>query len=87
MALTGASVYLPGQNKGTVCNEDGIFQLENLPEGKIKNQFPFMGFNTVIRNIPLQRGINELDVTLSEAVIESQEVVFPGASVSSQHED
>ena len=87
LALTGASVYLPGQNKGTVCNEDGIYQLENLPEGKVKVQFSFMGFNTVIRNIPLQRGTNELDVKLSEAVIESQEIVISGASVSSQHEN
>lgn len=46
-----------------------------------------MGFNTVIRNILLQRKTNELDVTLSETVIESQEIVFSGASVSSQHED
>ncbi|MEN6455076.1 MAG: carboxypeptidase-like regulatory domain-containing protein [Prolixibacteraceae bacterium] len=87
MALTEASVYLPGQNKGTVCNKDGIYQLKNLPEGKIKIQFSFMGFNTVIRNILLQRKTNELDVTLSETVIESQEIVFSGASVSSQHED
>lgn len=85
--LPGASVFLPDQNKGTVCTENGEYSLEDLPSGKVKIQFSYVGFNTVIKTILLQNGTNELNVSLSEAVIESQEVVISGGLVSSQHEN
>ncbi|MBU0488659.1 MAG: TonB-dependent receptor [Bacteroidetes bacterium] len=85
--LTGASVFFPEQNKGTVCAENGEYRIENLPAGKVKIQFSFMGFNTVVKTVILQKGSNEISVLLSEAVIESQEIVVTGGSVSSQHEN
>ena len=86
-ALIGAAVYLPELNKGTICNENGEYHIENLPVGKIKIQFSYMGYNTVFKTINLEAGTTELDVSLTEAVIESQEVVVTGVSVSSQHEN
>lgn len=85
--LSGASVFLPDQNKGTVCNENGEYRIENLPAGKIKIQFSFIGFNTAFKTITLQNGPNELNISLSESVIETQEIVITGGSVSSQHEN
>lgn len=85
--LGGTSVFLPEQNKGTVCAENGEYRIENLPAGKVKIQFSYLGFNTEIKTVLLQNGTNELNISLSEAIIESQEVVVTGGSVSSQHEN
>ena len=85
--LGGASVFLPEQNKGAVCAENGEYRIENLPTGKVKIQFSYLGFNTEIETAILQNGTNELNISLSEAVIESQEVVVTGGAVSSQHEN
>lgn len=85
--LDGASVFLPEQNKGTVSASNGDYRIENLPVGIVKIQFSYMGFNTVIKSVILQNGLNEINVSLSEAVIESQEIVVTGVSASSQHEN
>ncbi len=85
--LGGTSVFLPEQNKGTICAENGEYRIESLPAGKVKIQFSYLGFNTEIKTVLLQNGTNELNISLSEAVIESQEVVVTGGSVSSQHEN
>jgi iron complex outermembrane receptor protein len=85
--LTGATVYLPEQNKGTISNKDGYYRFENLPLGKIKIQFSFVGYNTEIQTVNVSEGINVLNIELTEAVIQSQEVVVTGGYVSSQHEN
>jgi iron complex outermembrane receptor protein len=85
--LVGASVFLPEQNKGTSCNENGEYRIENLPTGKVKIQFSYLGCNVEIKTILLLNGPNTLNTSLSEAFIESQEVVVTGGSVSSQHEN
>jgi iron complex outermembrane receptor protein len=85
--LAGTTVYLPEQNKGTICNKDGYYRFENLPLGKIKIQFSFIGYNTEIQTINVSEGINVLNIELTEAVIQSQEVVITGGYVSSQHEN
>jgi len=85
--LSGTSVFLPEQNKGTVCSENGEYRIGNLPAGKVKIQFSYLGFNTEIKTVILRNGSNELNISLSEAVIETQEVVVTGGSVSSQHEN
>ncbi len=86
-SLIGASVYIPELMKGTISNKNGEYRIGNLPIGKVKIQFSYMGYNTEIKTITLQSGTNELNVSLTEAVIESQEVVVTGVSVSSQHEN
>ena len=85
--LGGASVFLPEQNKGTVCAENGEYRIENLPTGKVKLQFSYMGFNTVVKTVAIQSGKNNLNVSLTVSVIESQEIVVTGGFVSSQHEN
>lgn len=85
--LGGTSVFLPEQNKGTVCNTNGDYRIENLPTGKVKLQFSYMGFNTVVKTVAIQSGKNELNVSLTASVIESQEIVVTGGFVSSQHEN
>ena len=39
LPLTGAAIFIPDMNKGTIANSDGNYELLNLPNGKIKIQF------------------------------------------------
>jgi len=85
--LIGASVLLPELNKGTVTNQFGEYMLNNIPNGRVKIQFSFVGFNTVMNTINISQSENKENAQLTVAVIQSQEVVVTGGYVSSQHEN
>jgi len=85
--LIGASVYLPELNKGTITNEDGEYLFNNVPNGKIKIQFSFIGYNIEIKTLDISQAENKLDVVLTAAIIQSQDVIVTGGYVSSQHEN
>ena len=85
--LIGATVFLPELNKGTTTNQSGEYLISNIPGGKMKIQFSYIGYNTEIKTIEISQGKNMIEVSLSPAVIESQEVVITGGYVSSQHEN
>ena len=85
--LTGASVFLPELNKGTITNQAGEYLITNVPNGKIKIQFSFIGYNTEIKTIDISQTENEVDALLTIAIIQSQEVVITGGYVTSQHEN
>jgi iron complex outermembrane receptor protein len=86
MPLVGTSVFLPEQAKGTIGIENVAYSLGNLPFGKIKIQFSYVGYNTELRTRNIEFPANEFNISLSESGIKSQEVVVTGVSVSSQHE-
>lgn len=85
--LIGASVFLPELNKGTVTNQLGEYLINNVPNGKIKIQFSFIGYNTEIKTIEILQTENKADAILTIAIIQSQEIVITGGYVSSQHEN
>ena len=85
--LIGATVFLPELNKGTTTNKSGAYKIENLPAGNLKIQFSFVGYNTQLQSINIIEKINQLDITLTVAVIESEDVVISAGSVGSQHEN
>ena len=85
--LIGASVSLPELNKGTITNQAGEYSISNIPNGKIKIQFSFVGYNTEIKTIGISQTENEVNAILTIAIIQSQEVVITGGYVSSQHEN
>lgn len=85
--LIGATVFLPELNKGTITNQAGEYLINNVPKGKIKIQFSFVGYNTEIKTIVISQTENKADAHLTVAIIQSQEVVITGGYVSSQHEN
>lgn len=85
--LIGATVFIPELNKGIVTNQTGEYLISNIPSGKIKIQFSFIGYNTDIKTIIISQGEHIVNVSLSLAIIESQGVVITGGYVSSQHEN
>ncbi len=85
--LIGATIFVSDLNKGTVSDKNGNYELLNLPNGKIKIQFSFIGYNTEIKSIEIIKIENNENVSLNIAIIESQEVVITGGYVSSQHDN
>jgi len=85
--LPGATVSLPELNKGTMTNEKGEYELTNLPSGKNKVQFSFVGYASDIKTVLLNNAQVELNATLKEAVIEAEEIVVSGGYHSTQHEN
>ena len=43
-AIIGVSIYAPELHKGTSTDEKGKYSLDNLPSGKIKLTFTYVGF-------------------------------------------
>jgi len=85
--LAGATVFLPELNKGTVTNQDGRYVLKDLPNGKIKIQFSFIGYNNVIETVFLNDSVIVLNILLKETPIETEEIVISGGYNSTQHEN
>ena len=85
--LIGASVFLPELNKGTITNQAGEYLISNIPNGIIKIQFSFVGYNTEMKTIDITQPENKVNTILTIAIIQSQEVVITGGYVSSQHEN
>ncbi|HPR58219.1 MAG TPA: TonB-dependent receptor [Bacteroidales bacterium] len=85
--LTGASVFVPELNKGTLTDPEGNYVINNVPNGKIKIQFSFLGYNTEIKTIEILHPETIVDAVLKIAIIQSQEVVITGGYVTSQHEN
>jgi len=86
-SLIGASVFLPELNKGTITNLKGEYLISNIPSGNIKIQVSFIGYITEIKTIEISQTENKVDVLLTEAIIQSQEVVITGGYISSQHDN
>ncbi|MFN8255175.1 MAG: TonB-dependent receptor [Bacteroidales bacterium] len=87
IALQGVSVFIPELNKGTITNENGLFTLDQLPNGKIKLQASLLGYSTVIKSIELKGEKVEINLLMNEAVVEYEEIVISGTSNSSQHDN
>lgn len=85
--LIGASISLPELNKGTITNQNGEYFIKNIPNGKIKIEFSFVGYNTEIKTTEIRKPENILNIIMKIAIIQTQEIVITGGYVSSQHEN
>ena len=69
LPLAGAIITLPEMNKGTISDTNGYYQFMNLPNGKIKVQFSFIGFASQIETVTLTGKTIELNTALKQSVI------------------
>ncbi|NOR27474.1 MAG: TonB-dependent receptor [Lutibacter sp.] len=87
-ALPYVSVYLPEYNKGTQTNDEGFFELNNLPIGEIKIQFSFLGYTTIIKTISVTEHKEiQLNINMESNVFQVEEIVISGGTYSTQHEN
>ncbi|WP_395050905.1 TonB-dependent receptor domain-containing protein [Flavobacterium sp.] len=77
--LIGVSIYAPELHKGTSTDENGNYLLSNLPNGKIKLTFAYIGFTTQNKTINLQQKETLLSIILDEATFQMDEIIVSTA--------
>ena len=85
--LAGASVFLPELNKGVSTDQNGHYEFTDLPNGKIKIRFSYIGYANSVQTIVINSSSYLLNVYLQESAIEAEEVVVSGGYNSTQHEN
>ena len=86
-ALPLTNIYLPEQNKGSLTDENGDYELSNLPSGKFKIQFSYVGYKTVIKTISITNAEHILNIEMEPTLLQTEEVVVSGSTHSTQHEN
>lgn len=85
LTLPGATIYIPDLNKGTVSDNEGIYKLSDLPNGKIRIQFSYVGFINHIETVELNGEDRELNIVLLQTTVEAGEIIISGGYNSTQH--
>ncbi len=85
--LTGASIYIPELNKGTVTDVNGNYEIQNIPNGEIKLQYSFVGFATQIKSFNVNNENIEANISMKQTPVEAEEIVVTAGYNSSQHEN
>ncbi len=81
------NVYLPQYKKGTLTDENGEFSFADVPTGKIKIQFSYVGYKTEIKTILVDDEEIVLNVEMEPTVLQAEDVVISGGTYSTQHEN
>jgi len=77
--LFGVEVYIEDLQKGTSTNEEGIYQLQNLPNTPIKIIVSFIGYANQTKIVSLQNKETTLNFSLEDAVFKMDEVIVSTA--------
>jgi iron complex outermembrane receptor protein len=85
--LAGANVFVMEQNKGTVTDKEGHYFLKNLPKGKFKINYSFVGYDNRLVTVIMDDKPLEIDMVLQHEPIETESVVVVGGYNSTQHEN
>lgn len=85
--LIGANIFVPELNKGVSSDKNGHYELYNIPKGKIKIRFSYVGYANNIETVMMNDSSIILNVHLLESAIEAEEVVVSGGYNSTQHEN
>ncbi|MDN3644292.1 TonB-dependent receptor [Lutimonas halocynthiae] len=73
--VLGADIYIEQLHIGTTSDENGMFQLQNIPQGSHKLSISFIGFNTENVEVNLVSSDIELNISLIPSVFHMDEVI------------
>jgi len=73
--LLGVTVYIEELQKGTSTNENGLYELTNLPNNAIKITVAFIGYKTQAKKIAITEKETSINFILEEAVFNMDEVI------------
>jgi iron complex outermembrane recepter protein len=85
--LPGTSIFIYELDKGTVADAQGNYLLENIPDGKFRIQYSFIGFSSEVKTVFFAGRPVVIDIVMAETSIETKEVVISGGYNSTQHEN
>jgi len=72
--LVGAAVYLNPIQKGSVCDDQGQFSIDDLRPGTYVIKISFVGYNTLIDSVYISEDLHR-NFSLEEATLNLQEVM------------
>lgn len=84
--LAGVTIFIPELTEGTNTDENGNYQLTNLPQKALTLQVSFLGHQTIIKKVNLT-GDQQLNFTLKESNAMLNEVVVSGLTGKSLMKD
>lgn len=83
--VVGVSVYFPELKTGAVTDNNGKYEIENLPAKTVLVQVMSMGYKSISENLPLAT-LTEKNFVMEETIVEINEVAVTGqASVVKQN--
>jgi len=82
-SLPGAHIYIPDLQKGTTTNVNGLFEFNDLPQGTFLIEIGYLSYSTQTIKITI-KGETRLNVELSPAITEMNEIVVTGTSASTE---
>lgn len=85
--LPGANIFIHELNKGSVTDKNGHYLVENIPNGKFRVQYSYLGFSTEVKTVFFNGTPVEMDVIMKETAIETKEIVISGGYNATQHEN
>lgn len=85
-ALVGASIYFPELQSGTVTKHNGMYNIEIPLHKKVKIQFAYIGYKTILKTVNTDSIHCKLNVGLESISMNLDVVVISGISPSTQHE-
>jgi iron complex outermembrane receptor protein len=74
--LYGVEVFIEELQKGTSTNDDGYYEITNLPNNSLHITTIFLGFETQVKTIKLSGKDLQLNFTLSESVFKMEEIII-----------
>ncbi len=74
--LFGVEIYASESHKGTTTNEKGEYSLNNLPNGKVKILFSYLGFQSQTKVIDFTTKNKSTNIILLESVFTIDEVII-----------
>jgi iron complex outermembrane receptor protein len=79
--LIGASLYFPDLRIGASTNEQGLYSIKNIPQGKFLLEVSFLGFSSVLETIVINGDVQK-DFILNPSFVETEAVTVTGVSAA-----
>ena len=79
--LPGATIYLPDLHVGASADAQGHFSIKHLPKGRYLVEVHYIGY-AAFTETALIDGATTLNISLSETLIEKNEVVITGVNLA-----
>jgi iron complex outermembrane recepter protein len=83
-AITGATVLIPDLKTGDISDKNGVYKLDNLPDGKVIIQVNFLGYKSILQKVDLSL-TSTLNFEMEQAITEMNEVVITGTSRATEN--
>ena len=74
--LYGVEVFIEELQKGTSTNDEGYYEITNLPNNTLHITTIYLGYETQVKTIKLSGKDLDLNFTLTEAVFKMEEIII-----------